>query len=149
MSIVYDYLKQIKESKEPAKEKEAPKAAPAASPSSGSKFRSSIVIKILVVLLLCLAVGVAVYFLAPRAVKPIVKLYHPPAAAKNVAGTQSSDPSYVLEGIIYNPSQPFAIINGKMLEAKNMIGDYEVVKITPDSVMLLDSRDQTTRTIHL
>ncbi len=78
-----------------------------------------------------------------------MKLYHPPGIVKSPAMAQSSDPSYILEGIIYNPSQPFAIINGKMLETKNVIGDYEITKITPDSVTLTNTQDKTSRTIHL
>lgn len=147
MSIVYDYLKQIKESKEPPTEEPKVVSPPVA--SHHPKTRFSIWIKVSLVLLLCLGIGFGVYFLAPRAIKPIVKLYHPPIAARSGVGSQSSDPSYVLEGIIYNPSQPFAIINGKMLEAGNMIGEYEIVKITPDSVSLLNTKDKTSRTIHL
>ena len=147
MSIVYDYLKQIKESKEPVKE--GVKAVPPMFAVKGSKPKISFWIKIFLVFLLCLGIGLAVYYLAPRAVKPIVKLYHPPVAASSVPMMQSADPSYVLEGIIYNPSQPFAIINGKMLETKGKIGDFEVEKITPDSVTLRNTQDNTSRTIHL
>jgi hypothetical protein len=147
MSIVYDYLKQIRESKDPLQKaaNEVPSQGVPAAPKSriwtGGKFA--------IVFFLCLVMGLAVYFFAPRAFKPIVKLYRPKVAGSRVPMMPSSDPSYVLEGIIYNPSQPFAIINGKMLETRNMIGDFEVVKISPDSVMLLNTKDKTTRTIHL
>ena len=147
MSIVYDYLKQIKESKEPEKVgvKDASHTPVAVAPTPKFSFW----IKIFLVVLLCLGIGLAVYFLAPRAVKPIVKLYRPPVAASNIPMMQSADPSYVLEGIIYNPSQPFAIINGKMLETKGKIGAFEVEKITPDSVTLRNTADKTSRTIRL
>jgi len=147
MSIVYDYLKQIKASTEPAKE--VPKESPRLDPQPRPKILYLRSVKIALVLLLCAGVGAAVYYLAPRAGKPIVRLYHPVAASTNITKNQSSDPSYILEGIIYNPSQPFAIINGKMLETRNTIGEYEIMKITPDSVTLLNAQDKTTRTIHL
>ena len=147
MSSVYDYLKQIKESKEPAKDS-VKAEAPAGGPQK-PKARISRWIKLGLVFVLCLGIGLGVYFLAPRAVKPIVKLYHPPVVTTAAPSAQSSDPSYVLEGIIYNPAQPFAIINGKMLETKGMIGDFQIEKITPDSVMLRNTKDNTSRTIHL
>ncbi len=147
MSIVYDYLKQIQATEGPAKDggrKPSPTSAPAATRSRIPSW-----VQLISVFFLCLGVGLAVYFLAPRAVKPLVKLYHPSSAVAPVSRKQSADPSYILEGIIYNPSQPFAIINGKMLENGNTIGDYKIVKITPDSVTLLNTSDKTSRNIHL
>jgi hypothetical protein len=147
MSIVYDYLKQIKESKEPAKADE--KVALPATPAPVSKSRFSAWVKYGLVFALCVGIALTVYFLAPRGIKPVVRLYHPPAPTPRAATAPSTDPSYVLEGIIYNPSQPFAIINGKMLEVKSTIGDYTITKITPDSVTLTNTQDKTSRTIRL
>jgi len=62
---------------------------------------------------------------------------------------ETPDFGFLLEGIIYNPSRPFAIIDGKMFEAGGRIGDFEVVKITPDTVSLKNQKDGTSRTIRL
>ena len=148
MSIVYDYLKQIQDKKEPAK-------AVAPENSEPPKKRSTVLLMVGLALLACVGVGLAVYVFAPRAVKPIVRLYHSSKkdalneVSSEVPMMRSSESAYVLEGIIYNPSQPFAIINGKMLETKGRIGDFEVTKIAPDFVTLWNTKDNTSRTIHL
>lgn len=146
MSIVYDYLKQIQASKETKKPVPEP-APPISSPSKRSP-RISFALVAAVSIAAIVVVGIIVYLLFGRPEKTIVKVYQP-AASPQPAKTERSDPGYVLEGIIYNPSRPFAIINGKMLEKGSRIGDFEVAQITPDSVSLKDTRDGTSRTIQL
>ena len=141
MSIVYDYLKQIQAKKPP--EKVVPEVPPAKIPP-----KSSFAWKVLAGIFLCLAVAAIVYYFPRKAEKTIVKVYQAPAKAP-VAKSEKSDPGYTLEGIIYNPSRPFAIINGKMLEKNSRIGDFEVTEIMPDSVSLKDTKDNTSRTIRL
>jgi hypothetical protein len=143
MSIVYDYLKQIKDKKEPASD---PTPASAEKPRRRAFPWRKIVLGIVV----CSVVGVAVYIYVPHTINPIIKLAATPAAdVVNIPMLRSQETSVVLEGIIYNPSQPFAIINGKMLEVRGAVGDFEVTKITPDAVTLRNTKDNTTQTLHL
>lgn len=135
MSIVYDYLKQIQDKKEPVKEvlPEKPKIRPRGW------------LKIFFAILLCLGIGFAIYQFAPRTVRSMVNYSQGPAddVTGNLPLMRSTEPSLVLEGIIYNPAQPFAIINGKMLEPKGRVGDFEISKISPDSVTLRNTKDNT------
>ena len=141
MSIVYDYLKKIHDQKEPKT------VAPQISPLKKS-FGSSLLWKVILLMLGFLVLGAGLYFFLPKPEKTTVKIYRAPGAAK-VAQNDSPDFGFLLEGIIYNPSRPFAIIDGKMYEMGGRIGDFEVVKITPDTVALKNLKDGTSRTIRL
>lgn len=145
MSIVYDYLKQI-QAKKPI-EKVAPEVTPVVPPVK--KIAGfSVGVKVSVGILGCLLLVSGLFFFLPKAEKTSIKLYQAPAKAR-VTQTETLDSGYILEGIIYNPSRPFAIINGKMLETGGRIGDFEVMQITPDTVSLKNLKDSTSRTIRL
>lgn len=141
MSIVYDYLKKIHDQKEPEK------AAPAASPVKKSSGHL-LWVKVAAGISGCLMLIAGLYFFLPRFEKTTVKLYQPPQKAR-AAQPETPDFGFLLEGIIYNPSKPFAILDGKMFEKGGKIGDFEVVEITPDTVSLKNLKDGTSRTIRL
>jgi hypothetical protein len=143
MSIVYDYLKKIHDQKEPQKVVPVVAASPVKK-NSGSRLGLKIVVGILV----CLLLGAGLYYLIPLAGKSVVKPLPAPPRLPAVP-QQTSDFNFMLEGIIYNPSRPFAIFNGKMLEVGGQVGDFEVVKITPDTVQLKNLKDGTPRTARL
>lgn len=108
--------------------------------------------RILLSVAIVVAFALVLFFIvwAPQAMKPVMKLYEGPLVEKtSVPVIRSTGGNCVLEGIIYNPAQPFAIINGKMLELKGKIGTLEVEKITPDSVTLRDTQDRSTRILRL
>ncbi|MFA5090840.1 MAG: hypothetical protein WC510_07470 [Candidatus Omnitrophota bacterium] len=52
--------------------------------------------------------------------------------------------NYTLEGIIYDRESPLVIINGKILKEKDRIDNFEIRKITPDSIELLNVKDGAT-----
>ena len=141
MSIVYDYLKQIQAKKSP--EKAVPEVPPAKKP-----FGYSLWGKVAAGVLGCVLLGAGLYFFPPKVEKTTVKLYQPQVRSPAPELKNTND-GYILEGIIYNPSKPFAIINGKMFEAGGRIGDFEVAEITPDTVLLKNLKDGTSRTIRL
>ncbi|MEI7751496.1 MAG: hypothetical protein WCJ71_05315 [Candidatus Omnitrophota bacterium] len=147
MSIVYDYLKQI-QAKKPL-EKATPAVLPAAPLPVMKKVGSSLWIKIAVGILGCLLLGAGLYFFPPKVEKTTVKVYQAPEKPKTAARPETSGDGCILEGIIYNPSRPFAIINGKMLEVGGRVGDFEATQITSDSVSLKNLKDGTSRTIRL
>jgi len=142
MSIVYDYLKQIQD------KKETKRGAPAIPPPVEKRSGSSLWIKALVGILGCLLVGAGLYFYLPKFVTTVVKAFKEPTRIP-MAKPKTPDLSFLLEGIIYNPSRPFAIIDGKMFETGGRIGDFEIVKITPDTVSLKNLKDNTSRTVRL
>jgi hypothetical protein len=142
MSIVYDYLKQIQAKKPP--EKVAPEVPQPVKKKSGAPLS----VKIAVGVLGCLLLAAGLYFFPPKVEKTTVKLYRPPEKVRAVQ-PETPDFGFLLEGIIYNPSRPFAILDGKMYETGGRIGDFEVVKITPDTVSLKNLKDGTSRTIRL
>jgi len=77
------------------------------------------------------------------------------AAAKSKAAAQPQKPKeyaankYILEGIIYDPVAPSAVINGEIIKKQDKIGEYEVVDITAESVTLRNLNDSTTMNLSL
>jgi hypothetical protein len=143
MSIVYDYLKKIQDKKEPEKVTPIP-AAPIVKKSAGS-FPW---VKVMAGILMCSLLGAGLYFFLPKFLKTEIKIPQIPQKARPVRPA-IPDFNFLLEGIIYNPSKPFAIFDGKMYEVGGKFGDFEIVKITPDTVDLKNLKDNTSRTAHL
>ena len=141
MSIVYDYLKKIRDQKE-TKTVEA--KAPPTPKSSGSSFLGKFAVGVLG----CLLIGAGYFYFFPKIKKTVTKLQSVPAQPRP-AQTAVPDFNFLLEGIIYNPSKPFAIIDGKMYETGGRFGDFEVTQITPDTVSLKNLKDDTSHTAHL
>lgn len=144
MSIVYDYLKKIHDQKEPVK-------ATPVSPASFVERRSGrglFWMKAVAAIAGFLVLGAALYFFLPKFSQTTVRLYRPAETRPNVRSAVP-DFKFLLEGIIYNPSKPFAIIDGKMYEVGGRFGDFEVVKITPDTILLKNLKDGTSRSVRL
>ncbi len=52
------------------------------------------------------------------------------------------EPGFQLKGIIWDVKQPLAIINGKIVEQGDRIGDKTVEEIEKDSVTLFDGKNR-------
>ncbi len=50
---------------------------------------------------------------------------------------------YVLQGIVYDKEIPEAVINGKNLKLSDTIDGFEVKEITPNSVKLINPKDNS------
>lgn len=145
MSIVYDYLKRIQEQKEPVRP--VPSLLVQVSRKKG-RFSFFLVAGIL---FFGMAVVVLLYLIFSQGQEMAsFKLYRPrQQAIQRPLPVTTPDTGYVLEGIIYNPDRPFAIINGQMLERDGNIGDCVVTSITPNTVSLKNTKDGTGRTLQL
>ncbi len=142
MSIVYDYLKQIQQQKGPLI------ATPdrAGSREKNEKLMPFVAVGVWVLIGL-VALG-AVYLMIPRATAPaVISVYKPKDRSAGRVAVPGA--GYLLEGIIYNPDHPFAIINGQMIEKNGQIDDFVVTAITPNSVSLKNTKDNTGRTLQL
>ena len=58
---------------------------------------------------------------------------------RSAAGDQASELD--LSGILWDPSQPMAIINGEMVQVGDELDDYRVLEIGPDHVSLTDGTE--------
>jgi len=56
----------------------------------------------------------------------------PPAPVTNAAPAPAPLPK--VQGIVYDPVHPMAIVNGKSVQANDRVGDYRVVTIARDRV---------------
>lgn len=142
MSIVYEYLKQIQQQKSPG-------AAAVEREAGRKKKELQLPVTAIGILVLIGIIVIGVFYLGvPHRGRPDgISVYKP--KGKPVPRAVSPDAGYVLEGIIYNPDRPFAIINGQMLEQDARIDDFVVASITPNTVSLKNTKDDTGRTLQL
>ncbi len=142
MSIVYEYLKEIQQRKDPPV---VQKIVPVPELKKAFKIPSAAVGVWVLIGLLVLGAG---YLMISRGTgQAEINVYKP--KQKHTVKRAVADAGYVLEGIIYNPDHPFAIINGQMLEKDGQIDDFVVTSITPNTVSLKNTRDNTGRTLQL
>jgi len=141
MSIVYEYLKQIQQLKEPSKTVENEYS------QKEKKVRIPYAAVSMWVVIGFVAL-VSVYLMIPGGSRALVMNIYQPKERPAVR-TSSTQAGYVLEGIIYNPDHPFAVINGQMIENNGRIDDFVVMAITPNTVSLKNLTDRSERTLQL
>jgi hypothetical protein len=76
--------------------------------------------------------------LQPKTVPAPVLFSNPPPRQSVAIDTSNSLPK--LQGILYDPVYPEAIVNGKTLRIGNAIGNYRVKAITKFAVTLTDTK---------
>jgi hypothetical protein len=155
MSLINDALKRAREHTAGASVRPSP-ALPARPEHDPGK---SILLVVIVSLIAVagLLMGLAFLRPAPKPASPQVTVPALPAAASDqktvAAPAQLSDPPPrpavaidtsdslpKLQGILYDPFYPEAIVNGKTLHVGNLIGNYRVKTITKFAVTLIDSK---------
>jgi Na+-transporting methylmalonyl-CoA/oxaloacetate decarboxylase gamma subunit len=174
MSIIYDALKKVEDAKGSNNSggvsvQPEPAAAPNKNQAKGDK--SNIYVFLVILILLVSFLG-TVYVNQIKVPKTSGSAWHKPKPKKtniinqisNVVFPQpeqktkkaavspqgaSGSAAYNLEGIIFDNAQPVAIIDGTMLKKGDIIGDFQVSEITATSVELLNTKDNTKRTLSL
>lgn len=131
MSIIYDALKKV----EKTADKDAPK------PKDTSKAKP-IIIFILVIILGFFAGNMLISSLTRSKFKPTVspvlpmqieKPVLPPAPAEPV---RSSEPTLVLNGILFEQDKGYALINNQVLKVGDTIKEAKVQEISMEKVVL-------------
>jgi len=56
---------------------------------------------------------------------------------------------YVLEGIVYDTDAPFALINGKVINESDNLGNFRIDKISEDRVEMVNTQDNNIVTLSL
>ena len=139
MSIVYEYLKQIQE-------KNQTLLTPSVPPKRRRAFLPLVSVSILIAVILL----IFFLFLSHSMGRSLSQILPKPKEITGPApATVSTSKGAMLEGIIYNPTHPFAIFSGKMMEVGGRVEDDEVMFITPDSVTLKNLKDHSSRTLRL
>lgn len=57
--------------------------------------------------------------------------------SEKLAATNFVPRIYRLEGIVFSEAEPFVIINGKIFQEKDMLGNFQISEIEKDSVKLI------------
>jgi hypothetical protein len=156
MSLINDALKRAEEAQQ-----KTPPGGPALSPVAfPSRTGASRLVRLLVVLLLaaaCFCLGLAMArrpvariasrpeptvrqpvepVSIPAAVMPPVVLETNLAARSNTIPAPATPPPPKLQGIVYDPVRPWAIVNGRTVYPGSRVGDLQVKEILKDTVTL-------------
>lgn len=169
MSILYDYLSVLEKKKsveDPRLSSTQPvvpvpaSAAPIVSPSTAARAEKKTPVvspKFAPGLLVLIAAGVLFFAvddlknsIAGRAAKPKTGEEKSKAeeGAFPVAAVRSGF-DYSLNGIIYNANSPSAVIDGKIVVKGVMLGDWQVVDISPSDVKLENLKNGSVLTLKL
>lgn len=64
-------------------------------------------------------------------------------ASKEVTLRGESVQEYILEGIVYDPKAPFALINGRVINESDILGNFQIDKISKDKVEMTNTGDNS------
>jgi len=56
---------------------------------------------------------------------------------------------YILEGIVYDPKAPFALINGRVMNELDILGNFQIDRISEDRVGMTNINDNSKITLSL
>jgi len=159
MSILYDYLKVLE--KKGVREAESPQT-PIRQPEVPIRQKKSLSAWFYLATGFLFLFSVLVLFLSFRSTNTLIKL---PVTEKSNNSRQVLNPvsqdtvginsnnayglDFSLKGIIYNADSPSAIINGRLVEKKAKIGDWQVTDISPSEVKLENSKNSSLLTLKL
>ena len=173
MSIIYEALKKVEGQKEILTPESIPQGV---SPSVErverveKKTNREKKMAFLPAILLLIALGIAALpFILPdqepvqdqKVVAPVVergeidpaRVYKVLESRSQVLGevTLRAEPvvEYILEGFVYDPEAPFALINGRVINESDILGNFQIDRITEDRVGMTNIKDSSKVTLSL
>jgi len=151
MSLINDALKRARETQPKIPTSGAPPLPPVESPARGGTGWILVAAAILFLAATCLFIGPALFGhkASPVAAAKVAEINTPPAEFVSVlisnappAMPDTNVPPAVpveqlpkVQGIIFNPAHPLAIVNGKTFNVGDLVGDYQVKQILKTSVV--------------
>ena len=170
MSIIYEALKKVEGRKEVLAPEGTPQSITLPVEEEEKKANKAKKMSFLPAALFLVALGIsALPFILPRkkqvqeqgAVIPAVERRKiDPARTYKVPEAKSQTPEevtlrkepvqeYILEGIIYDPKAPFALINGRVINESDILGDFQIDRISKDKVDMTNIKDSSKVTLSL
>lgn len=174
MSIIYEALKKVEGQKETASSENIPQSITFPVEREERKIKKEKKKYFLPAGLLLIALGLAVLlFILPQyqqeqiqvrgqevvAPVPVVekkeidsaRIYRVPelrsqASEEVVLGDEPVE-EYILEGIVYDPKDPFALINGRVMNESEIIGNFQIERIWEDRVDIINIKDNSKVTL--
>lgn len=157
MSIIYDALQKI-DGQEPGQ----PQPVGPEPPQGGKRTRftkNQIMVPIVLVLSVVAVLLILrdIKFLKEKKSKPkkepvsiiLTEAPRPVVPVANVTAPQVSADGISLEGIVYSAVDPIAMVNGKIVHVSDVVNDYRITAINPNSIDVENTKDNTTKTITL
>ncbi len=173
MSIIYEALKKVEGQKEILTTESTFQGVPLSAKRvkrEEKKVNKEKKMAFLPAVLLLIALGIAALpFILPhqepvqsqKAVIPVVergeidpaRVYRVLESRSQVLGevTLRTEPvvEYILEGIVYDPEAPFALINGRVINESDILGNFQIDRISKDKVGMTNIKDSSKVTLSL
>ena len=170
MSIIYEALKKVEGQKEVLAPESTLQNLPLSVEREEKRVNKEKKRAFLPAVLFLIALGIAALpFILPRhepvqnqkAVASVVekgeidpaRVYRVLESKSQVLGevTLKTEPvqEYILEGIVYDPEAPFALINGKVINESDILGNFQIDRISKDRVGMTNIKDSSKVTLSL
>jgi len=69
--------------------------------------------------------------------------------SEEVVSRNEPTKEYILEGIVYDPKDPFALINGRVMNESEAIGNFQIERIWEDRVDMINIKNNSKVTLSL
>ena len=167
MSIIYEALKKVEGQKEVLAPESVPQDIALPGEREEKKINKEKKMSFLPAVLLLIVLGLlALLFILPRQEKAKVqeqeviasvvaekkeidstRVYGAPEprsqVSEEVIPRKEPVQKYVLEGIVYDPKAPFALINGKVVKESSVLDNFQIDRISKDRVDMINIKDNS------
>lgn len=170
MSIIYEALKKVEGQKEISVSESIPQGLIFPVEKGEKKVSKNKKLFLLPIVILLIVLGLlALSFILPRQEQeqevitsvPVVekrevdsaRVYRIPESRSQASGEvilrEGLVQEYILEGIIYDPKAPFALINGRVIKEADELNGFRIDRISKDKVEMTNTGDNSKVTLFL
>ncbi len=162
MSIIYEALKKVEGQKEILAPESIPQGLTFPAEKEEKKVTKDKKLFLLPIVILLIVLGLsALPFILPQQeqaqkqeiIAPVAeKREIDPARVYRISESKSQAPGdvtlreepvqeYVLEGIVFDPKAPFALINGRVINESDNLGNFRIDRISENKVEMINTQD--------
>lgn len=169
MSIIYEALKKIEGKKAPLLTENIPESITLSIQKEEKVIPKKKSFLLPLILLLIVLSLLSLFFISPKQEQmqmqeilvPAVKrreidparVYRIPESRSQASGEvilrEGLVQEYILEGIIYDPKAPFALINGRVIKESDELNGFRIDRISKDKVEMTNTGDNSKVTLFL
>jgi len=159
MSIIYEALKKVEGQKKILAPESIPQSIPLPVEREEKKVSKDkkLFLPPIVILLIVLGLSVLPFILPQQKQAQEQEIIAPVAEKREIDPVRVPEPKsqapeevilrkepvqeYVLEGIVYDPKAPFALINGRVIKESDELDGFRIDKISEDNVEMTNTQD--------
>jgi len=146
MSIIYEALKKVEGQKEVLSPESNPQSITLPVEREEKKVSKDKKLFLLPIVILLIVLGLSVLpFILPQQ----EQAQEQEVVVSEVTLREEPVQEYILEGIVYDPKAPFALINGRVINESDKLGNFRIDKISENKVEMTNTQDNNKVTLSL